>query len=357
MALSSTFATFTWPAISAITSALVDDKHLGRANAMLQFNDAASMVLTPAMAALVMAKAGASGLQWLVTLDVASFCIAVAALMLARTPALDTSPHVEHPSMKESVLQGFQFVWARKGLLGILTFFLVINFTLPLAFVLFTPLVLSFFDVKALGLVQSLGGAGMILGTVGMSIWGGPQRRIYGVLGFGAAASAMACLIGFPPSVPLFAASLWLMMMLFPVVNASSQAIWMRKTPNNMQGRVFAARRMIGMIMSPLALGLAGPLADKVFGPAMMPGGILAPSLGHMFGVGPGAGIRVLFVIMGALSTMAALIWLSVPHIRHVETDLPDANNSPAEAAVPPLTTPASFVQAAENLENAFLDS
>src|SRR5690242_15512099 len=40
MALSSAFATFTWPAISAIVSKLVENEHLGRANAMLQFNEA-----------------------------------------------------------------------------------------------------------------------------------------------------------------------------------------------------------------------------------------------------------------------------------------------------------------------------
>lgn len=354
MALSSAFATFTWPAISAITSKLVENKHLGRANAMLQFNEAASMVLTPALAAAILLAGGANGLQLLVALDVVSFVIAVIALALAKTPVLDRDETFEHPSMFAGIAEGFAFIFARPGLLGLLTFFMVINFTLPLAFVLFTPLVLSFFDVKALGLVQSLGGIGMIVGTIGMSIWGGPKRRIYGVLGFGAAACSMSCLIGFPPSVPLYVASLALMMGLFPVVNASSQAIWMRKTPNDMQGRIFSARRVIASIMSPIALALAGPLADRVFSPAMMPGGALEGSLGHIFGVGPGAGIRVLFVATGILSTATALIWLTHPRIRHVETELPDAVNDKDSAPHHEIAACVSIVDAIDDMEGAF---
>ncbi len=355
MALSSAFATFTWPAISAITSRLVEHEHLSRANSMLQFNDASTTVLAPAMAAAIMTAAGARGLEWLVILDVTSFLIAVIALVLARTPVLAQDKDVEHPSVLVGAMDGFRFILARPGLLGLLCYFLVINFTMPLAFILFTPLVWNtFHSVKVISVVQSLGSIGMILGTIGMSIWGGPKRRIYGVLGFGAVGSAMMCLIGLPPSVPLYIASIGLMTLLFPVVNSSSQAIWMRKTPNSMQGRVFAARRVIASLISPIALAIAGPLADYVFEPAMHPGGRLASSLGRVFGTSDGAGIRVLFVLMGLLSVANAFFWLSRRHIRHVESDLPDADNAAPQEYEAPLGQAPSIVAAAEELEAAF---
>jgi DHA3 family macrolide efflux protein-like MFS transporter len=355
MALSSAFATFTWPAISAITSRLVENAHLSRANSMLQFNDASTTVLAPALAAAIMSAAGARGLEWLVTLDVVSFIVAIIALLLARTPVLSQDKDVVHPTVIEGAIDGFRFILARPGLLGLLCYFLVINFTMPLAFILFTPLVWDMFhSVKIISVVQSLGSIGMILGTIGMSIWGGPKRRIYGVLGFGAAGSAMMCLIGFPPSVPLYIASIGLMTLLFPVVNASSQAIWMRKTPNSMQGRVFAARRVIASLISPIALAIAGPLADYVFEPAMHPGGQLASSLGRIFGTSDGAGIRVLFVLMGVLSVAAALLWLSWPRVRHVERDLPDADDESQSVYEAPVAQPQSIVTATEELESVF---
>ena len=359
MALSSAFATFTWPAISAITSRLVDNKHVARANSMLQFNDASSTVLAPAMAAAIMSATGARGLQWLLTLDVISFVVAIGALILARTPVLARDEEAHHPSLLEGAKDGFRFIFQRPALLGLLCYFLVINFTMPLAFVLFTPLVwTSFHNVNIISAVQSLGSIGMIVGTIGMGIWGGPKRRVYGVLGFGAAGSSMMILIGLPPSVPLYIAAIAIMTLLFPVVNSSSQAIWMRKTPNNMQGRVFAARRVIGSFISPIAIGIAGPLSDYVFEPAMHPGGRLAGSLGRIFGTLPGAGTRVLFVVMGVLSVATALLWLSRPRIRHLETELPDAivDEVPKEPVVAEHVPAASISEAIDDLEGAFLE-
>src|SRR5262249_54309745 len=127
MAVSSAFATFTWPAISAITSRLVEHKHLARANSLLQFNDASTTVIAPALAAGIMAVAGASGLEWLVTLDVISFVIAILCLYLARTPALAPDENAEHPSIFRGALEGFHFIFERRGLLGLLTYFLLIN--------------------------------------------------------------------------------------------------------------------------------------------------------------------------------------------------------------------------------------
>ena len=63
-----------------------------------------------------------------------------------------------------------------------------------------------------------------------------------------------------------------------PIINASSQAIWQSKTPPDMQGRVFAVRRMIAQFTVPIGDFSAGPLADKIFNPALMPGGALSAS-------------------------------------------------------------------------------
>jgi DHA3 family macrolide efflux protein-like MFS transporter len=357
MAISSAFATFTWPAISAITSRLVENKHLARANSLLQFNDAATTVITPALAAAIIAFARGNGLEWLVVLDVVSFVVAIGALLLARTPALKQDESIEHPSVFEGAKDGFRFIFARPGLLGLLSYFLVINFTMPLVFILFMPLMMkTIANVTIIGAVQSLGGIGMIVGTILVSVFGAPKKRIYGVLGFGAAGSAMMCLIGLPPSAGVYIAAIALMTLLFPVVNSSSQSIWMRKTPNDMQGRVFAARRVIASLISPIALAIAGPLADKVFEPAMHRGGYLASNLGVIFGTGDGAGIRVLFVLMGILSTAVALIWLTRPSIRNVETDLPDAVNDPEPIRIHEHRPSISIVEGVEDLEGAFLE-
>jgi hypothetical protein len=85
-------------------------------------------------------------------------------------------------------------------------------------------------------------------------------------------------------------------------------------------------------------------------------GGFLAHSLGSVFGTADGAGIRVLFVLMGILSTAAALLWLANPRIRNVETELPDADQTTAEKPVVEPHAPISIVDTMEEVEGAFLE-
>jgi hypothetical protein len=49
--------------------------------------------------------------------------------------------------------------------------------------------------------------------------------------------------------------------------------------PPDIQGRVFAVRRMIGQFTAPIGYLIAGPMADFVFEPLMAEGGPLASTL------------------------------------------------------------------------------
>jgi len=110
-----------------------------------------------------------------------------------------------------------------------------------------------------------------------------------------------------------------------PVINASSQAIWQSKVPPEIQGRVFAVRRLIAQFTAPVAYLAAGPLADRVFEPLLAPGGSLAGSVGRVLGVGEGRGIGLLFVVLGTLLALISVWGYLQPRVRRVEDELPDA--------------------------------
>jgi hypothetical protein len=69
---------------------------------------------------------------------------------------------------------------------------------------------------------------------------------------------------------------------------------------------------MIAQFLSPLAMLLAAPLADKVFKPLLV-------------GVGPGRGIGLQIIVLGVLSALISVPASLIPRIRRVEIDLPDA--------------------------------
>ena len=158
-----------------------------------------------------------------------------------------------------------------------------------------------------------------------MTAWGGPRRRIHGILAGWAVLGVLGIMLaGVGRSLPIWIAAAFTFNLLGPVINGCSQAIWQAKVAPDVQGRVFSTRRLIALLVTPIATLLAGPLADSVLEPAMGPAGGLGRLLGWLTGTGPGSGMALLFVAGGAVASAIALGAYAIPAVREVETILPD---------------------------------
>jgi len=107
------------------------------------------------------------------------------------------------------------------------------------------------------------------------------------------------------------------------IVNSSEQALWQTKVAPGALGRVSATRLLLIQVPYLVAMPLAGWLADRVFGPAAMPGGPLSV-FKWLVGVGPGAGMALIFVLAGLGGMLVVLSGYAFRSIRHVEDLLPD---------------------------------
>ena len=335
-AVSAAFSTFQWPAYSAATSTLVPKEQLGRAGGMVQVGEAISQIIAPAVAGALYVT---TGLYGVVLIDFISFAIAVGSLLLIRIPRPKVSAEGElgKGSLWKEATYGWKYITARPGLLGLLLVFAATNFFSGLMQPLIAPLVLDMTSADMLGYLGSVIGIGMLIGTLIMSAWGGPKRKVHGVLGFLMLGGVFTSMLGLRPSIPLMTVSGFLMMITFPIVNGSSQAIWQRKVALDVQGRVFSVRRMIAWSTTPIAFALAGPLADRVFKPLLLEGGALAGSVGQVIGVGPGRGVGLMIVILGLCNFLAAAAGYLSPRVYHVEDELPDAVQEEDAGEEPPL--------------------
>lgn len=323
-AIGSALNSFQWPAYSAATTMLVPKEHLGRAGGMVQIGEAISQLISPAMAGTLYVT---SGLRGVAMIDFATFLFAVSTLFLVSIPQPEVSleGRAGKGSLRQEIIFGWQYIAARPGLLGLLLVFASFNFLSGLANPLIAPMVLDMTSPQTFGFLASLVGLGMLAGTLVMSVWGGPRRRIHGVLAFLAASGLFMALFGLTSLIPVMAVAAFGLMFVLPIINGSSQAIWQSKVAADVQGRVFSVRRMIAFSISPIAYALAGPLADKVFTPFFMPGGALAGSIGQIIGVGPGRGIGFLFIVMGLLCSLVSLSAYLSPRVRNLEDEIPDA--------------------------------
>ena len=327
----------------AVTSMLVPTEKLGRVNGLIQLGQSVAPILSPLVAGVLVLTVGLKGV---LAIDFVTFLVALLTLVVVRVgrpPVSEEGRAAAGGSFARRLTYGWTFIKARPGLLTLLTLFATINFAMAMVQVLILPLMLSFASPAALGTVMSLSGGGMLAGSFLMSVWGGPKRKVYGIIAFWVLQGLLLVLGGWQPSVVLVAVMVFGSLMAAPITTGCSHVIWQRKTPLDVQGRVFAVRRMIAFSCTPLAYMAAGPLVDRVFEPLLLPGGALADTVGRYVGTGQGRGIGLLFVVLGVFVTLTALTGLLYPRLRHVEDELPDARRGPkpeprAEEETPPLS-------------------
>jgi hypothetical protein len=294
------------------------------------------------MAAALIHKIGVQGIM---IIDIVTFVAAISALIFVFIPQPEKKEELD--GKKTSILKdagfGFKYIFSRPSLLGLQTMFFFINFVGPIGYVLMTPMILTLAQTNpesTLGTVMTFGAFGGLLGGIIMSAWGGPKKRIHGVLMgvtlnsiFGAILMGLGGKLGGTTSAVIFGLSgsalIWAFSMLtgnmiINILNGSSQAIWMSKVPPELQGRVFSIRLWIAQITAPIAMLISGPLADNVFEPAMAKGGAYADLFGPLVGTGPGTGMASAFIISGVLGVFVGLGAYLFPAVRNIDTLLPD---------------------------------
>ncbi|MFM8876294.1 MAG: MFS transporter [Anaerolineae bacterium] len=319
--------TFQWPAYSAAISTMVPKENYSRANGMMSLVESGPAVLAPIFAGLLLPIISLTGI---LVIDVVTFFLAILALTLVIIPQPEKT--IEGQAGSGSILQealyGFKYIFARRGLLGLLTFFIVLNFVIGLSDPLFSPFILERTNQSSelLGVVTSANAIGAVVGGLLIGLWGGFKKRMNSIF-LGEALTGLFLLVvfGLGRSLPV-----WIIAVviggIFPIfTNGASQAIWQSKVAPDVQGRVFSARRMIAWSVGPITPILAGLLADYVTEPAMQANTWLAQTFGWLVGNTSGSGMALQFVLTGIVYiVVAGFTFVFVPHVRNLEAELPD---------------------------------
>ncbi|MGK5671562.1 amino acid adenylation domain-containing protein [Micromonospora sp. URMC 106] len=312
---------FQQPAYLAAVTQLVPKRYYGRANGLISLGTATSTVLAPLVGgALVVAI----GLRGIVLIDLISFAVAVGITLAVRFP--DTLFKKREESFGQEVLGGWRFIARRHGLLAMIVLTALLNYFFAVVEVLATPLTLSFGDPSVLGMVLAASGAGLLLGSVLMGVWGGTARRTTGILTGVVLLGVAMLMVGLRPDPVFPAVGLFGLGLASALVNTHWLAIVQAKVGLELQGRVLSTTLMLSWLMVPAGFLTAAPLAERVFEPLMASGDGVAGTLGAVLGHGPGRGIALTAVVAGLCTlALAAVGWAYRP-IRRLEDELPDAD-------------------------------
>lgn len=317
------FAAFQSPACMSASSTLLSKEHYARASGLWQFAQAITLIAAPPTAALL---TPIIGLQGVILGDFATYLVAIATLVAVQIPrpAPAGIPRSDNPSFFTEVSAGWASIKERRPLAQLMAFSAVVLFAINMMQVLLVPLVLSVASAKALALVIAVATSGMVIGSVVMAGWGGPRRRMAGVLISAFVVGAALFSSGLQRHTVWIAACLFVLGCIAPLGVGCAQAIWQTKVDVAVQGRVFALRGMLNQACLPVACLLAGPLVDKVFNPLLAGSGLLQGAAA-LAGLGPGRGAGFLLTLMGLVTMSCAAIGVLGGSFRRLDTELPDA--------------------------------
>lgn len=317
---------FQWPAYSAAITTMVPKEQYGRANGMMSFVQAGPGVVAPLLAGALLPVIGLKGI---LLIDIATFILAIGMLMLVQVPQpVQTVEGLEGKGnlLKEAAF-GFKYIFKRPSLLGFVLMLFFANLFLGFPNSVHVPLILSRTGNSSLtlGAVETAGAIAWTLGSVIMSAWGGPKRRIHGVLlGWIVYCLAGNIAFGLGRSLGVWIPSILVAGIGSSIGIATSQAMLQTKVAPDVQGRVFSARRLLTWFPDTFTPILGGIFADYAMEPYMQNGSWVSKLFGWMTGTGPGSGMAVMMVIFGVLTILALLSGYIFPQIRNLEDILPD---------------------------------
>lgn len=324
--VSSSLNAFQQPAYTAAIAQLVPPKNLSRANGMVQASFAIAKIAAPAIAGLLL---NYFGLKTILSIDIVTFCIAVLTLISVKFPDFKRARKAKTKVVERVIadaVAGWNYIVLRPGLVRLVCFIAISYFTMGMLEVVLWPLLYQPGSTEQLGIVLSMGGCGMLMGSILMSVWSGPKNRVKAIVGFVGFQGLIVLVGGLKISPFVLAIGIFGYLFSQPIIVSCNQAIWQSKVPSRLQGRVFALQQTLERSLAIGAYLLAGPLVDNILNPLMAEGGIVARAIGRIINTGMGQGVTLLLVLLGIINLMVVAIAYREPRLRYLEKELPDRN-------------------------------
>ena len=319
---------FQLPAYTASITQLVGKKNLIRANGMVQVATAVVKIIAPAIAGILI---GIIDYKGILAVDLGTFIFAMITLFYVRFPKVkhdqeasknsDRHKQNKFSNVLEDALSSWNYIVQRSNLVKLLMFIAVTYFTFSMSEVLFWAFILSFSTSENLGILLSIGGIGMLLGSLLITTHKQGLNFRLSIIVLSVLLQGML-MIMFSVKTSLITAGIGIFGYLFvqPIIISCNLSIWQSKIPSNLQGRVFALQQLLERSLAIIAYIMIGPLVDFTFKP------LIGEQLEGSIGLESSVSVSLLISIIGGINIIAALFAYQDSQLRYLERELPDAS-------------------------------
>lgn len=295
------------PASDVAISLLAPQKHYQKVSGMRSFSNSLVTILTPVLATSMLSF---TSIRMVILFDLITFAIAFMALLgFVKIPRVLKPSSSESETIWQSAKSGLRYLRDNRGILDLILFLAVINFTASIFNAALPAMVLSRVGGGefALGMINTVTGIAMMIGSLSVAILPPPKSRVRVIcncLLF--SMSSENFILAFGRSTPVWCVGAILGWVFIPVMNANMDVLFRSKIPIEMQGRVYSARNTLQFFTIPLGYLCGGVLVDRVFEPfmAVQPLDSLWVTL---VGAGKGSGAALLFLAIGIFGALSCL--------------------------------------------------
>jgi MFS transporter, DHA3 family, macrolide efflux protein len=314
---SSLFSALLDPAYKATITDLLTEDEYAKASGMVGIAASSKFLISPIIGGLILAV---SSMEMILIIDILTFAVTVAAVLTVRKSlAVKTQVKKELDFFKD-LKEGWQIVLESNGVMLLIVLVSCLMFYLGIIQVLSKPIILSLASEQTTGILQTVVACGMMVSSI--MIGRGILKKNYVnvmVASFIASGITMAG-FGATTSIPVIIISGFLFFATLPFATTCIDVLIRKNIDNEKQGRAWGLISLISQLGYVVSYVFAGVLADYVFNPALVEGGVLADTVGKIIGTGETRGIGFLIILAGLGLIITALFVSKSKSIREMET-------------------------------------
>jgi DHA3 family multidrug efflux protein-like MFS transporter len=291
-------------AIPTLVAFLVPEDRRDRANGLFGTVMGISFAITSAASGISLAL---GGMPFVLLVAIVFTLLAVIVVWLIHIPEKDIIPDTSGNPRKSGFRGTIQTVSAIPGLFALILFTTFNNFLGGVFFSLMDAYGLTLVTVQAWGFLWGILSLGFILGGLFIAKKGLGANLLRNLFRINIVLWIISIFFTIQASIILLAVGLLIYIFFIPFVEAIEQTIFQTVVPKERLGRAFGLAHSIEQAASPITAFFVGPITQFIFIPFMTTGrGV--DLIGSWFGVGPGRGIALVFILAGFIGLAVTLV-------------------------------------------------
>ena len=316
VAISSVFTSLLEPSYRATITDLLTVEEFSKASGLVQLAGSAKFLISPILAGFLLAR---FDIRLLLIIDICTLFLTILASLVVKKNLVSKAREKTQSFIKD-FKDGWKALVENRGLVILLLLSSLITFFIGFIQTLSTPLLLAFTTPKMIGSIETFAALGMLISSLFLGMKEIKKGFVKMLVISLFCAGLCISIFGLRENLVLIAISGFFFFSCLPFANTAMDFLVRTNIDNEQQGRIWGLMDPISSFGYIIAYAVSGLLADFVFRPLLLAGGLLAGSLGNIFGIGSGRGTGLLIFVSGIFLSLTALLLLVSKSLRKLES-------------------------------------